>query len=175
VDQTVPELARHRIDFILFERSLQAVSNFVRQSMVAFAKTVDNGRIKPQSGLDLNHAFASIGKHSSDNRYQKWTKCQDGFASDGQENQTECQIKIFKLGKGAGHSHGERQTLSVEEAGRILGISRAAAYQYRFPDGRFAEVFLNVAKSGTSIENHARDAAIVASIALRDRGGAVGR
>lgn len=37
----------------------------------------------------------------------------------------------------------------------------------RFEDGRLAEVFLNVAKSGTAIENHARDAAITASIALQ--------
>jgi len=37
----------------------------------------------------------------------------------------------------------------------------------RFEDGRLAEVFLNVAKSGTAIENHARDAAIVASVALQ--------
>ncbi len=37
----------------------------------------------------------------------------------------------------------------------------------RFDDGRLAEVFLNVAKSGTTIETHARDAAIVASIALQ--------
>jgi hypothetical protein len=37
----------------------------------------------------------------------------------------------------------------------------------RFDDGRVAEVFLNVAKSGTAIENHARDAAITASLALQ--------
>ena len=33
--------------------------------------------------------------------------------------------------------------------------------------GRLAEVFFNVAKSGTAIENHARDAAVVASVALQ--------
>lgn len=37
----------------------------------------------------------------------------------------------------------------------------------RFDDGALAEIFLNVAKSGTTIESHARDAAIVASIALQ--------
>lgn len=37
----------------------------------------------------------------------------------------------------------------------------------RFADGRLAEVFLNVSKSGTAIESHARDAAVVASIALQ--------
>ena len=37
----------------------------------------------------------------------------------------------------------------------------------RFSDGRIAEVFLNVAKTGQTIEAHARDAAIVASIALQ--------
>jgi hypothetical protein len=38
----------------------------------------------------------------------------------------------------------------------------------RFDDGRLAEIFLNVAKSGTTIESHARDSAIVASIALQN-------
>jgi len=37
----------------------------------------------------------------------------------------------------------------------------------RFPDGGLAEIFLNVDKSGTAIETIARDAAIVASIALQ--------
>lgn len=37
----------------------------------------------------------------------------------------------------------------------------------RFADGSLGEVFLNVAKSGTALETHARDAAIVASIALQ--------
>ena len=37
----------------------------------------------------------------------------------------------------------------------------------RFADGRLAEVFLNVAKTGTAIENHARDAAVTASLALQ--------
>jgi ribonucleoside-diphosphate reductase alpha chain len=37
----------------------------------------------------------------------------------------------------------------------------------RFADGRLAEVFFNVAKSGTEIETTARDAAIVASLALQ--------
>jgi ribonucleoside-diphosphate reductase alpha chain len=37
----------------------------------------------------------------------------------------------------------------------------------RFADGRIAEVFLNCAKTGTAVEAAARDAAIVASIALQ--------
>ncbi len=37
----------------------------------------------------------------------------------------------------------------------------------RFNDGRLAEIFLYSDKSGTTIETHARDAAIVASIALQ--------
>jgi hypothetical protein len=37
----------------------------------------------------------------------------------------------------------------------------------RFADGRLAEIFLNAAKTGTGVEATARDAAIVASIALQ--------
>jgi ribonucleoside-diphosphate reductase alpha chain len=37
----------------------------------------------------------------------------------------------------------------------------------RFPDGRLAEIFINAAKSGTEVEAAARDAAIVASLALQ--------
>src|SRR5258708_838688 len=37
----------------------------------------------------------------------------------------------------------------------------------RFEDGRIAEVFLNCAKTGTALEGVARDAAIVASLALQ--------
>ena len=37
----------------------------------------------------------------------------------------------------------------------------------RFPDGRIAEIFLNVAKTGQAVEMYGRDAAIVASIALQ--------
>lgn len=37
----------------------------------------------------------------------------------------------------------------------------------RFEDGHLAEIFLNVAKSGTPIETQARDAAITASIGLQ--------
>jgi hypothetical protein len=37
----------------------------------------------------------------------------------------------------------------------------------RFPDGRLAEIFLNGAKIGTPIDVNARDAAIVASLALQ--------
>jgi hypothetical protein len=56
----------------------------------------------------------------------------------------------------------EHEVLDFEHGGfrYIGGIGR-------FQDGRLAEVFLNVAKSGTAIENHARDAAIVASVALQ--------
>jgi hypothetical protein len=56
----------------------------------------------------------------------------------------------------------EHELLDFEHGGfrYIGGIGR-------FEDGRLAEVFLNVAKSGTAIENHARDAAIVASVALQ--------
>jgi len=37
----------------------------------------------------------------------------------------------------------------------------------RFPDGRVAEIFLNVAKTGQAIEAYGRDAAIIASIAFQ--------
>jgi hypothetical protein len=56
----------------------------------------------------------------------------------------------------------EHEVLDFEHGGfrYIGGIGR-------FQDGRLAEVFLNVAKSGTAIENHARDAAVTASLALQ--------
>jgi ribonucleoside-diphosphate reductase alpha chain len=37
----------------------------------------------------------------------------------------------------------------------------------RFDDGRLAEVFLNGAKCGTDLDTNAKDAAIVASLALQ--------
>lgn len=37
----------------------------------------------------------------------------------------------------------------------------------RFDDGSLAEIFLNVAKSGTALETIARDAAITASLSLQ--------
>jgi ribonucleoside-diphosphate reductase alpha chain len=40
----------------------------------------------------------------------------------------------------------------------------------RFPDGRLAELFLNAAKVGTSIESQARDAAITASLFFQNGG-----
>jgi hypothetical protein len=56
----------------------------------------------------------------------------------------------------------EHELLDFEHGGfrYIGGIGR-------FEDGRPAEIFLNVAKSGTAIENHARDAAVTASLALQ--------
>ena len=37
----------------------------------------------------------------------------------------------------------------------------------RFPDGRIAELFLNTAKHGTSLDVNARDAAVAASLLLQ--------
>jgi ribonucleoside-diphosphate reductase alpha chain len=56
----------------------------------------------------------------------------------------------------------EHETLEFDHAGfhYTAGIGR-------FRNGGLAEIFLNCAKSGTTIESHARDAAIVASIALQ--------
>jgi hypothetical protein len=49
----------------------------------------------------------------------------------------------------------------------VHGGFRFTAGIGRFPDGRLAEVFLNGAKVGTPIDVNARDAAIVASLALQ--------
>ena len=37
----------------------------------------------------------------------------------------------------------------------------------RFPDGRIAELFMNTAKHGTSVDVNARDAAVAASLLLQ--------
>ena len=37
----------------------------------------------------------------------------------------------------------------------------------RFDDGRLAEVFLNIAKDGSAVDIHARDAAVATSLALQ--------
>lgn len=37
----------------------------------------------------------------------------------------------------------------------------------RFPDGRLGEIFLSAAKTGTTIESIAQDAAIICSVALQ--------
>ena len=46
------------------------------------------------------------------------------------------------------------------------GFSYTAGLGY-FDDGTLAEVFLNVAKNGTSLDAQARDASILASLALQ--------
>src|SRR5262245_32756129 len=48
-----------------------------------------------------------------------------------------------------------------------LGGIRYLAGIGRFPDGTLAEVFLNGAKCGTDMDTNAKDAAIVASLALQ--------
>jgi hypothetical protein len=54
------------------------------------------------------------------------------------------------------------ELLDFEDAGFrfTLGVGR-------FPDGRLAEIFLNCSKGDTPVDVNARDAAIVASIALQ--------
>src|SRR5438067_10491271 len=65
----------------------------------------------------------------------------------------------------------QRQRLPNRRAHEILDFEHAG-FRYiagvgRFSDGRLAEVFLNVAKTGTALETSARDSAIVASLALQ--------
>jgi hypothetical protein len=64
-----------------------------------------------------------------------------------------------------------RQILSDRRAHELIDFIHAnrayTAGSGRFADGRLAEIFLNTGKSGTDVENAARDAAIVASIALQ--------
>jgi ribonucleoside-diphosphate reductase alpha chain len=56
----------------------------------------------------------------------------------------------------------EHEILEFDHAGfhYVAGIGR-------FDDGSLAEIFLNVAKSGTALETIARDAAITASLSLQ--------
>lgn len=56
----------------------------------------------------------------------------------------------------------QHELISFQHAGinYVAGIGR-------FPDGRLAEVFLNGAKCGTDADTSAKDAAIVASLALQ--------
>jgi alkylated DNA repair dioxygenase AlkB len=65
----------------------------------------------------------------------------------------------------------ERQRLPNRRAHELLDFEHAGfrftAGVGRFPDGRLAEIFLNGAKIGTPIDVNARDAAIVASLALQ--------
>ena len=65
----------------------------------------------------------------------------------------------------------ERERLANRRNHEVLDFEHGG-FEYtagiaRFADGRLAEIFLNVAKSGTPLETQARDAAIVASIALQ--------
>ena len=65
----------------------------------------------------------------------------------------------------------ERNRLPNRRAHELINFEhggfRYVAGVGRFDDGHLAEIFLNSDKSGTTIETHARDAAIVASIALQ--------
>jgi hypothetical protein len=64
-----------------------------------------------------------------------------------------------------------REKLSNRRAHELLDFEHAGfrftAGIGRFPDGRLAEIFLNGSKIGTPIDVNARDAAIVASLALQ--------
>jgi hypothetical protein len=64
-----------------------------------------------------------------------------------------------------------REKLSNRRAHELLDFEHAGfrftAGIGRFPDGRLAEIFINGAKIGTPIDVNARDAAIVASMALQ--------
>jgi hypothetical protein len=66
----------------------------------------------------------------------------------------------------------DRERLADRRAHELINFEHAG-FRYiasvsRFRDGRLAEIFLNVAaKSGTALETHARDGAIVASLALQ--------
>jgi hypothetical protein len=44
---------------------------------------------------------------------------------------------------------------------------RYRASASRFPDGRMAEIFLDVGKAGSSVQRHADDAAVLASLLLQ--------
>jgi hypothetical protein len=68
-------------------------------------------------------------------------------------------------------SAGERTRLPNRRAHELIEFEHAG-FRYvaglgRFADGRVAEIFLNAAKGGTPLDVTARDAAIVASIALQ--------
>jgi hypothetical protein len=69
------------------------------------------------------------------------------------------------------HPESGRKRLPNRRAHELLdfehGGFRFTAGIGRFPDGRLAEIFLNGAKIGTPIDVNARDAAIVASLALQ--------
>jgi hypothetical protein len=69
----------------------------------------------------------------------------------------ECQAQRRRLPNRRGH-----EIIQFEHGGfiYIAGIGR-------FEDRRLAEVFLTAAKTGTAVEASARDAAIVASLALQ--------
>jgi hypothetical protein len=56
----------------------------------------------------------------------------------------------------------EHEIIDLEHGG-----FRYTAGVGRFDDGALAEIFFNVSKSGTTLETQARDAAVVASIALQ--------
>jgi hypothetical protein len=59
-------------------------------------------------------------------------------------------------------SRREAETFDLEAAGQ-----RYVATVGRFPDGRLAEIFLTNSKSGSQADCNARDASVVASIALQ--------
>jgi hypothetical protein len=66
----------------------------------------------------------------------------------------------------------QRQRLPNRRSHEIVQFEHGA-FTYtagigRFDDGRLAEVFLTASKTGTAVEAAARDAAIVASLALQN-------
>jgi ribonucleoside-diphosphate reductase alpha chain len=65
----------------------------------------------------------------------------------------------------------ERERLPNRRAHELVNLSHAGfrciAGVGRFSDGRLAEIFLNVAKTGTDMDASARDSAILASLLLQ--------
>ena len=65
----------------------------------------------------------------------------------------------------------KREHLPSRRGSTVVGFDHGG-HQYRatgscFADGRLAEVFLDVGKAGSSVQIHADDAAILASLALQ--------
>ena len=65
----------------------------------------------------------------------------------------------------------ERQRLPNRRSHELLDFEHGdisyTAGVGRFEDGRLAEIFLNTAKHGTSVDTNARDAAVAASLLLQ--------
>jgi excisionase family DNA binding protein len=127
IGDSIPQLASDKVQLIFCKRSPETITNLFRDTASA-AQFFKNLWFKPQSSLDQCISAVVVSHHDMFFLFDKYEQYASHFCMKWQGRQA------MKSTKTNPHEHDqpepERRTISVEEAGRILGVSRGAAYAY---------------------------------------------